>query len=60
MKLFTNEKQIKRAIQAAEDQAEKVKGNKKNMNYTECAVCGCHPKPDEWSSRVENCCIDCA
>jgi hypothetical protein len=26
---------------------------------TECAVCGCMPKPDEWSSRVKNCCIDC-
>ena len=56
MKLFTNEKETKRAIKAAEDQAEKVK---KNMNYTECAICGCHPKPDEWSPRVDNCCIDC-
>tara|TARA_R110000751_G_scaffold22600_1_gene63552 strand:+ start:499 stop:663 length:165 start_codon:yes stop_codon:yes gene_type:complete len=27
---------------------------------TECAICGCTPKPDEWSSRVDNCCIDCA
>tara|TARA_R110000751_G_scaffold236684_1_gene337889 strand:- start:20 stop:184 length:165 start_codon:yes stop_codon:yes gene_type:complete len=26
---------------------------------TECAVCGCLTKPDEWSSRVKNCCIDC-
>ena len=27
---------------------------------TKCAICGCTPKPDEWSSRVENCCFDCA
>ena len=26
----------------------------------ECAVCGCLTKPDEWSSRVKNCCFDCA
>ena len=50
--LFTNQKQVDRAIQAAVDQANKVKP-------IECAVCGCIPKPDEWSSRVENCCIDC-
>ena len=55
MKLFTNEKETKRAIKAAEDQAEKVKKNFR----THCAVCGCTPKPDEWSPRVENCCIDC-
>ena len=29
------------------------------MLYTECAVCGCHPKPDEWSSMVIGACIDC-
>ena len=29
------------------------------MNYTECALCGCTPKPDEWSAQVENCCFDC-
>mgnify|MGYP003148603879 CR=1 FL=1 len=36
---------------------------KKNYNEifkTHCAICGCMPKPDEWSSQVENCCIDCA
>ena len=26
----------------------------------ECAICGCEPKPDEWSAQVENCCFDCA
>jgi len=26
----------------------------------ECALCGCTPKPDEWSAQVENCCFDCA
>ena len=51
-KLFTNEKQIKRAIQAAVDQANLVK--------THCVICGCTPKPDEWSAQVENCCFDCA
>ena len=54
-KLFTNEKETKRAIKAAVDQANKVK-----KNWTECVVCGCTPKPDEWSSQVENCCFDCA
>jgi len=50
-KLFTNQKETKRAVQAAVDQANKVK--------THCASCGCTPKPDEWSS-VWNYCIDCA
>jgi len=50
-KLFTNEKETKRAIRAAVNQANKVR--------TQCASCGCTPKPDEWSS-VWNCCIDCA
>ena len=27
---------------------------------SECALCGCTPKPDEWSAQVENCCFDCA
>jgi hypothetical protein len=27
---------------------------------TECVLCGCAPKPDEWSSQVENACLDCA
>jgi recombinational DNA repair protein RecR len=51
-KLFTNEKETKRAIKAAVNQANKVK--------THCAICGCTPKPDEWSAQVENCCFDCA
>ena len=51
-KLFINQKETDQAIKAAEDQANKVKAH--------CAVCGCTPKPDEWSSRVDNCCIDCA
>ena len=50
--MFTNQKEVDRAIQAAVNQANKVR--------THCTVCGCTPKPDEWSSRVENCCIDCA
>ena len=35
---------------------------KKNYNEifrTHCVVCGCLTKPDQWSQRVENCCIDC-
>ena len=51
-KLFTNQKETDQAIKAAKDQANKVK--------THCAVCGCTPKPDEWSAQVENCCFDCA
>ena len=50
--LFTNQKEVDRAIQAAVDQANKAPP-------IECGVCGYMPKPDEWSSRVENCCIDC-
>jgi len=53
-KLFTNEKETKRAIKAAVDQAKKV------LKKLECAICGCMPKPDEWSTQVENCCFDCA
>ena len=53
--LFTNEKEIKRAIKAAEDQFRMVLKKKH-----ECVICGCTPKPDEWSSQVENCCFDCA
>jgi hypothetical protein len=55
--LFTNQKETNRAIKAAEDQFRMVL--KKNRS-THCAVCGCTPKPDEWSSQVENCCFDCA
>ena len=50
-KLFMNEKETKRAIKAAMDQANRVRSH--------CAGCGCTPKPDEWS-RVLNYCIDCA
>ena len=35
---------------------------KKNYNEifrTHCVVCGCLTKPDQWSQRVGNCCIDC-
>tara|TARA_R100001244_G_scaffold92335_1_gene69752 strand:+ start:175 stop:366 length:192 start_codon:yes stop_codon:yes gene_type:complete len=63
--MLTNQKETKRAIKAAVDQAEKYKGNRfekmmKNQTRTHCAVCGCTPKPDEWSMQVENCCFDCA
>jgi len=27
---------------------------------SECVICGCIPKPDEWSTQAENCCFDCA
>ena len=50
--LFTNEKETKRAIKAAVDQANKVR--------THCAGCGCTPKPDEWSTQNKNYCFDCA
>ena len=52
--MFTNQKETKRAIKAAVDQAKKVKSFR-----THCVICGCAPKPDEWSAQVENCCIDC-
>ena len=55
VKLFTNEKETKRAIKAAVDQANKVK-----KLATHCAGCGCTPKPDEWSTRNKNYCFDCA
>ena len=51
-KLFENEKETKRAIRAAVNQAKKVKP------YTECAICGHTPKPDEWS-HVAGICFDC-
>jgi len=56
-KLLTNEKETKRAIKAAVDQFRKILKKKRPMN---CVICGCTPKPDEWSSQVENCCYDCA
>ena len=55
-KLFTNQKQIEHAIQAAKDQADKCK----DSIYTHCVFCGCAPKPDGWSIVAENCCFDCA
>ena len=24
-----------------------------------CSICGCMPKPDEWSAQVEGICFDC-
>ena len=27
--------------------------------YIECTICGCMPKPDEWSGQVQGVCIDC-
>ena len=27
--------------------------------YTECTICGCTPKPDEWSAQVIGVCFDC-
>ena len=56
-KLFTNEKETKRAIKAAVDQANKVL---RLNTKTHCVICGCTPKPDEWSIMAENCCFDCA
>ena len=56
--MLTNQKETKRAITAAMDQAEKVKGPA--ITATHCARCGCTPKPDEWSSQIWNCCFDCA
>ena len=53
--MLTNQKEAKRAIKAAVDQAKKVKSLR-----THCVICNCTPKPDEWSSQVENCCFDCA
>ena len=54
-KLFTNQKQIEHAIQAAKDQADKCK----DAIYTHCVFCGCELKPDERSSQIENACFDC-
>ena len=28
------------------------------MIYTECTICGCMPKPDEWSGQVIGVCYD--
>ena len=29
------------------------------MIYTSCTICGCMPKPDEWSGQVQGVCFDC-
>ena len=29
------------------------------MIYTECTLCHCMPKPDEWSVQIMGVCIDC-
>ena len=58
--LFTNEKEIKRAIKAAVDQTEKVKEPAIPTTATHCARCGCAPKPDEWGNLELHYCIDCA
>ena len=51
---LTNQKETDRAIKAAVDQSNKVKNRP-----THCAVCGCTPKPDEWSAQIDNCCFNC-
>ena len=53
-KTLTNQKETDRAIKAAVDQANKVK-----KNQSHCLICGCTPKPDEWSQDYDNCCFDC-
>jgi len=35
------------------------KSQEEIMNYIECTICGCTPKPDEWSAQVMGACIDC-
>jgi len=57
--LFTNQKKIDRAIKAAVDQADKVKGFR-----THCIICGRTPRPDEWTTTVQDSmyfryCFDC-
>ena len=61
-KLFENEKETKRALKAAVDQSRMIlKKKQKNWDHPPfCVLCGCTPKPDEWSAQVENCCFDCA
>ena len=54
-KLFTNQKETDRAIKAAVNQFRKVLKKKH-----QCVICGCTPKPDEWSAQVDNACFDCA
>ena len=53
--LFTNQKETDRAIRAAVNQFKKVL-----KKQPHCAICGCTPKPDEWSRQAKNYCFDCA
>ena len=57
--LFMNEKETKRAIKAAVDQASKVKGLSTPITATHCTRCGYAPKPDEWGNLELHYCIDC-
>ena len=59
-KLFTNQKETDRAIQAAVNQAKKVKESSISITATYCARCSCTPKPDEWGNLELHYCIDCA
>ena len=59
-KLFTNEKETKRAIKAAVDQANKVKESSILSPATYCARCSCIPNPEEWGNLELHYCIDCA
>jgi len=51
---LTNQKGTDRAIKAAVDQSRKFL-----KKQPHCRVCGCTPKPDEWSPDIDNCCFDC-
>jgi len=35
------------------------KSQEEIMIYTNCTICGCTPKPDEWSGQVQGVCFDC-
>ena len=59
-KLFTNQRETDRAIQAAVNQANKVKESSIPITATYCARCSCAPKPDEWGNLELHYCIDCA
>ena len=52
--LFTNQREIDGAIKATRDHFRTFL-----KNQSHCIVCGCTPKPDEWSPEIENCCFDC-
>ena len=36
------------------------KKQKNSNSPTHCVICGCMPRPGEWSIVAENCCYDCA